>query len=238
MYEENNFYEASGPEVSSKSHSFSISLSMVKVFLWMFVGVLVTAGTAYLASHSTTLFAITFNPIYLVFSCIFQIVICFAITKNALVKMKATNATIWFLLYSALTGITFGYLFLMLDSSELWGIFALTAGLFLIMAIAGTVLKEKFLKLSTFIFVGLIALLLLSIVSIFIYSNTLYLGISILGLIVFLILTGVDIARIKTMFETQNNINGVAIYGAFMLYLDFINIYLYLIRIFLASKNN
>jgi len=107
------------------------------------------------------------------------------------------------------------------------------------MSVFSFIFKDALRKSSTFFSVGLISLLIMSLIScIFFYNDGLLLGVSILGLIVFGGLTAFDMRWIKDAMDNSNNQNGIAIYGAFHLYLDFINIFMYIVRIYLLSNRD
>ena len=116
--------------------------------------------------------------------------------------------------------------------------FGLTAGLFLFMGLFGLIFKNAARKLQTFAYVGLVFLLIASLISFFVTQDWLITAISALGIIVFSIITMVDMRFIVDMMNNSSNPDSVSIYGAFVLYLDFINIFLYIVRIILSSRKN
>ena len=231
MYDEN--YQESTPIVSKTNVGFSL------VFVWMFFGILVTAGFAFLCTLFPQALLVSYSMPGMIISGIVQIVIALSLGKAALVKLNKGLAATLFFVYSAINGITFGLLFYVLNASELFAIFGITAGFFGIMALCSVIFKEQLRRSSGFFMIGLVALLIMSIVSsILWYNNTLLLGVAIVGLLVFGGLTAFDMRWIKDAMDRSDNPSGVAIYGAFHLYLDFINIFMYIVRIFLLSNRD
>lgn len=256
---ENNFYEEYGDNGSKQVYSNGISetkvksnVAFIKVFLWMFAGVFVTfltgIGCAELVKYSLATGnsgVFTFFIVLMAISYIAQFVMCFMIGKSAITDRKPVAATVEFLIFSVLNGISFSILFAIIDMPLLFQVFGFVCLYFLILAGVSFLFKSKLEKLGTFALVGLITLVITSliggVVSWFITDHayyTLSLGISILGLVVFTILTIVDVKKIKLTLDQTDNQSGIAIYGAFELYLDFINIFLYVLRIIIMIAGN
>ena len=165
--------------------------------------------------------------------------IALSLGKATLLKLNKPLAIGLYFAYAVLNGLTFGILFYMLDASELFAIFGITAGFFALMCIFSFVFKNALRQSSKFFMIGLVSLLIMSFISlIFWYSNTLLLAVSIIGLLVFGGLTAFDVRWIKDAMDHSDNPSGVAIYGAFHLYLDFINIFMYILRIYLLSNKD
>ena len=161
------------------------------------------------------------------------------LSKNALFRLNTTKTIVLFFLYAALNGLTFGFLFYIVSARDLFYIFLISAGYFGLMAALSSLFKNALSKASNFFLIGLACLLIMSIVSaIFWYNNTLMLAVSIVGLIIFGGLTAFDVRWIKNMMDNSPNASSLAIYGAFHLYLDFINIFVYLVRIFASTNRN
>ena len=168
----------------------------------------------------------------------------FAIGEIALVfiisglinKLSAAMATALFIAYAALNGITLGVIFLLYTASSIAVTFLVTAGTFCAMAVLGSVTKLDLSKLGSILFMALIGLLIASIVNIFWSNSTLYWICTYAGVLIFTGLTAYDVQKIRTLclnadnedFETTRKLS---ILGALTLYLDFINLMLYLLRI-------
>ncbi len=237
VYNENQYenYESyNGENVVNSRVTYNFSL----VFLWMFAAIFVTGLVAWLVSLSPLILITTLSWPFVIVTGIIQIVIAVVLGKNTLLRLNKTKAIILFFTYAILNGLTFGFIFYLVNAKDLFMIFAISAGYFGLMALFSAVFKNALRNGYKFFFIGLISLLIMSLVSLFFwYNNTLLLGISILGLIVFGGLTAFDIRWIRDLMNQSPNSVGVAIYGAFHLYLDFINVFVYFLRIFLLSNN-
>ncbi len=225
-------YVSRSSTVTKSSYAFGY------VFLWLFFGIIVTGAVGWLVRASPLLTAIAWSWPALIISSIVQIVIALSLGKAALMKLNKSLAIGLYFIYAALNGLTFGILFYMLNSSELFAIFGITAGFFALMCVFSFIFKDSLRKSSKFFLIGLISLLIMSLISvIFWWSNTLLLAVSIIGLLVFGGLTAFDVRWIKDTMDNSDNPSGVAIYGAFHLYLDFINIFMYIVRIYLLNRD-
>lgn len=249
----NDFYEEYHENNAVESESFAVAdvaLSLVKVFLWMFVGVTLSFLTAWaiqkilvyaILKENTTI--VSLFMVAMVVSFIIEFFLCYRISKNASNALTTKKAFSGFIFYSILNGISLSTLFFVLDASALYQVLAAVAAYFLILAGFTALFRKKMTTLWAFAGVGLLSLLvasaLVALYSLFFFTTLnadtsmyLYLGVSIFGLIVFSIMTIADVNRIKTvLIEDTTNHNGAIISGAFILYLDFINILLYVIRI-------
>ena len=158
-------------------------------------------------------------------------------------KMQATTATGLFVGYAVLNGVTLSTLFLAYSGASLASTFFITAGMFGAMALYGLVTKRDLTGLGSFLFMGLIGLLLAMVVNFFLHSSTLDLAISVIGVFIFVGLTAYDTQKIKTMGEQGIMEQGAAavrkgaIIGALTLYLDFINLFIMLLRLFGGGRD-
>lgn len=197
-----------------------------KSFLWMAIGLLVTFLTGYTVCNSERL-------LYSVFSGGFYVII---ITELLLVfflsarvfKLKETTAKILFLLYAFVSGLTFSSLFVVYELTSIIFVFIMSAAIYLLFGFIGYVTKIDLTKISTYLFMALFGIIIASIVNIFVINDTLTLIISIICILIFLGITAYDVQKISKMSDVPN----APIYGALNLYLDFINIFLNLIRLF------
>lgn len=207
-----------------------------KVFAWMFIGLLVTFLTGYIVSvNENMLIAVFEKNLWILFSIIEIVLVIFLSARIR--KMSSTTARICFILYSFVTGLTFSSIFITYKISSIIYVFGITAILFGIFALIGRFTKIDLSKLGTFLFMALIGIVICSIINIFLKSEGFDLGITIISLIVFIGYTAYDVQKIKLLqnsFESEDNL---AICGALELYLDFINIFLDLLRL-LASRDN
>lgn len=200
-----------------------------KIFMWLCIGLLVTFGTGYLIQSSDSLMTQLFsgNMYFLIW--IAEIVVAIVLVSR-IHKMQPTTATILYLAYTALTGCTFATIFWLYELTSIMYIFAVTAIVFLVFGLAGYYTKLDLTKISTFLFMGIISLIIISIVSIFISGLNLFA--TILSLVIFIAYIAYDIQMIKRRIYYTYNEDSLAIYGAFQLYLDFINIFLDLLSLF------
>ncbi|HRP90541.1 MAG TPA: Bax inhibitor-1/YccA family protein [Edaphocola sp.] len=203
------------------------------VFGWMFLALSITAVTALLVANSPAINLILGNKLVFFGLMIFQLVMVGYLSIR-IEKMSSTTATAVFLGYSFITGLTFAVLFLVYSAASLFLTFAITAGTFGIMAAVGYFTKADLTSFGKLLFMGLIGIVLASIVNFFMKSPTLYWIISYVGIAVFVGLIAYDTQKIKAyaLLETEEARKKGAILGALALYLDFINLFLMLLRLF------
>jgi FtsH-binding integral membrane protein len=226
-------------ELSSDSR-FSTSLPVaerVSVFLravygWMCVGLAITAGTAwFIAGSPGVVRAIAANRLLFWGLMAAQLGIVFALSARV-EKMAASTASSLFVVYSALTGVTMSFVLLAFTGESVANTFLVTAGMFGGLAAYGTVTRRSLDGLGSFLFMGLMGVILASVVGIFWHSDALQFVISFIGVIVFAGLTAYDAQRLKAMAlaSPSGQTGSYAIVGALALYLDFINLFLFLLR--------
>lgn len=213
-----------------------ISRVMSKVFLWMFIGLFITFGTGYyISTQENMLYNIFSSSVYwIVFVLEFVLVIVLSARVR---KMQPMTAKIMFALYSFVTGITFASIFVAFELSSIMFVFLITAILFGLFALIGHFSKLDITKIGTFLLMGLVGIIVCILINLFIGSETFEIVISCISIIVFLGFTAYDIQKIKLLsyeFESEDNL---AIIGALELYLDFINIFLDLLRLFGKSND-
>jgi Integral membrane protein, interacts with FtsH len=218
---------------------------MANVFLWMFVAMGITALTAYLAASSSAFFQMLFTETGKM--SIMGWVITFApfalvlIMSSRFDKMSVSSMMILFVIYSLLMGLSLSFIFWAYTSASIFKTFLITGGMFGIMAVAGYVTKTDLTKFGNILLMGLIGIIIASLVNFFTKSATLDYVISFIGVLIFTGLTAWDVQKLKTI-GASNMIQGdtmakVAIWGALSLYLDFINLFLFLLRIFGNDRN-
>lgn len=206
-----------------------------KVFLWMFAGLLVTFITGYTVS-------INENMLYNIFSGGTYILIVVAelllviILSARIAKLKSTTAKILFLLYSFTTGLTFGSIFVVYELTSIMLIFLITSLLFGIFALIGYKTDIDLSKFSTYLLMMLVGIIICIIINMFLNNSTFDMFISCISVIVFLGFTAYDIQKVKDL-EGQLPEDNLAIIGALELYLDFINIFLDLLKLFGRSDD-
>jgi FtsH-binding integral membrane protein len=209
------------------------------VYGWMCVGLAITAVTAYLTASSEGL-VLTLATNRLLFWGIVIAQLGLVFTLSARVeRMAPSTATALFIVYSALTGLTLSFILLAYTATSIATTFMVTAGMFGALALYGTFTSRSLAGVGQFMFMGLIGIILASIVGIFWRSDALQFVISFIGVIVFTGLTAYDAQRLKNMALAMpgGHTASYAIVGALALYLDFINLFLFLLR-FLGGRRD
>ena len=213
---------------------------MSKVFLWMCIALGITALTAFLSASSPAFFnmliaptgkmsllgwVVTLAPLILVF-----------VMSARVDRMSKGTMTAIFVLYSVLMGMSLSFIFLAYSSAVIVKTFLITAGMFGVMAVAGFTTKTDLTKFGRIMFMGLIGLIIATLVNFFTKSAMFDYVISFIGVLIFTGLTAYDVQKLKQIgaadMGENDTMTKIAIYGALSLYLDFINLFLYLLRIF------
>ena len=207
-----------------------------RVYQMMALGRAVTGVVALLvASNPAAVQFFLVNRGMLMLLIIAQLVTVFAFT-GLLNRVSAVTAAAMFFGYAALTGVTFSMIFLVYTSASIAGTFFITAGAFAGLSAYGAVTKRNLDGMGSFLFMGLIGLVLASFVNMFLGSPAIYWLTTFMGVIVFTGLTAYDTAKLKQL-AASTDVSGdhgskLALQGALMLYLDFINLFLMLLRLF------
>lgn len=207
-----------------------------KVFGWMFIGLLLTAGVAYYVSTNVSLMTALLKNSFIFFGLLIGELVLVAVLSARITKLKYGTALGMFFGYAALNGVTLSIIFLAYTGSSIVTAFGITAITFGIMCVYGYFTKADLTQFRTILFMGLIGIIVLSVVNIFLRSSGVEWFISILSLIVFLGLTAYDMQKLKAYyFGTEGNAvlrENLGIIGALALYLDFINLFLTILRLF------
>ncbi len=206
-----------------------------RVYNWMGLGLALTALVAYYTAASPTLLALIFgNPIVMVVLIIGQLGLVVALSA-AINRLNPATATLLFFLYAGLTGLTLSAILLVYTQSSITNAFVVTAGTFALTSLYGYTTKRDLTSWGSFFFMGLIGIILASLVNFFLQSETIYWVTTYIGVIVFVGLTAYDTQYLKNMagagFADEAMESRAAIIGALKLYLDFINLFLLLLRI-------
>lgn len=210
-----------------------------KVFMWLFIGLLTTFACGYyICSSSALLSAFVNDGIYLI--CIIaQIILCIVLSAR-LEKMKLTTAKILFILYAILTGVTFAGIFAVFELGSVIFVFLATAIVFGIFAFIGHVTKFDLSSFGTYALMALIAVIILEIINMFLLNSTVSFLVIIISVLVFVVFTAYDMQRLR-IFESigvdEESKEKYAILGAFELYLDFINLFIELLKLFGKSRD-
>ncbi len=226
------------PQQSEWNLTAYMSQVMRKVYVKMFLGLLVTALTSwFVLSNETILMTLVQSRGLLIGLCVAELALVF-ILSMAINKLSSPLATLLFYVYAVINGVTLTPIFLVYTMSSIALTFFVTAGVFLAMSIYGYTTKSDLTKFGTYLIMGLIGLIICSIINIFWANSVMDWIVSFAGVLIFIGLTAWDTWKIKQMAMETDEVNAgkLATLGALSLYLDFINLFLYLLR-FLGSRD-
>jgi FtsH-binding integral membrane protein len=219
--------------VATDARDTRVSAFLGRVYGWMFLGLLVTTGTAFVVASSPLLIETLILNRILFWGLLFgQLGLVFWLSAKV-ESMSPTTAAVLFMIYSAAVGITTSVILLVYTASSLVSTFMVTAGMFGALALFGTFTKRSLAGVGQFMFMGLIGLILAMIVNIFWANDALSFVISVVGVLVFTGLTAWDAQRLKEMAVAlpDGRVGAYAVVGALSLYLDFINLFFFLLRL-------
>lgn len=225
---------------STRSYSSSQTAQATlfrQVYLWMAFALTITGLTAMIVANSPTLLSMIFSSQF-VFWGIMIAELAVVITLSArLQTLSFSTATLMFILYSLLNGVTMSFIFLVYTQASIASTFLITAGTFGSMSLFGLLTKKDLSSWGSILFMGLIGVIIASIVNMFWANSTLYWIVSYAGVFLFVGLTAYDTQKIKRILlqpgiEVNSATQKLALMGALSLYLDFINLFLYMLRIF------
>ncbi len=231
---ENNL---SGSNFSQKQLDLShnISVYLTKVYNWMAIALLLTGLVAYFTSQSEMMMQAIIGNRILFFGLIIGELALVGYISARINKLSSYNATLLFLAYTALNGLTMAVIFLVYTSASISTTFIITAGTFGVMSLYGYYTKSDLTKIGNLAFMALIGIIIASVVNMFMNSEIMSWIISYLGVAIFIGLTAYDTQKLKRIaingFENEESMEKNAILGALTLYLDFINLFLFLLRI-------
>lgn len=218
------------------------SVFMRQVYQWMTAGLALTTVVAFAVAGSPAIQQAIFgNTLVLILMVVAQFGLVIALSA-AVHKMSASTATGLFLLYSAVTGATLSSIFVVYPVASIANAFLVTTGTFLAMSVYGTVTRRDLTAMGSFLFMGLIGLLIAMVVNIFLQSSMMDFIISCLGVLIFTGLTAYDTQKLRQFGENAPLDDGTAIrrgaiLGALTLYLDFINLFLMMLRLFGGNRD-
>ena len=209
---------------------------MRKVYVWMSLALLITGMTAYYVATNQVIMNAILTSRVLLYG-LFAVELALVVGVSAAInRLSVLTATLMFLLYSVLNGATLSVIFLLYQLSSIATVFFITAGTFGTMALIGYTTKKDLSSIGRILTMSLIGLVIATLVNIFIKSDGLTMILSYIGVLVFVGLTAWDSQKIKRMLLQATDVNEVtkkiALLGALTLYLDFVNLFLYLLRIF------
>jgi FtsH-binding integral membrane protein len=217
------------------SEAARVSAFLQKVYGWMFVGLSITAAVALGVSSSPGLLqTLVSNPVLYIGLFIVELGLVWYLSARVSGMAPSTAAGL-FVAYSALNGVTISVILLRYTGTSVVTAFLSTAGMFGALAVYGSVTKRSLAGVGQFAFMGLVGIIIASLVGFFWHSDTLQFVISVIGVIVFTGLTAWDAQRMRQMALAADDGPGLgsyAVVGALALYLDFINLFLFILRLF------
>ena len=239
-YNELNFDAMTRERELSMSAAFPVL--MRKVYVWMTLALVITGITAYGVASSPGVISALYSNQAIMWGLIiaeFALVIGISAAIN---RLSLATATMLFILYSAINGVMLSSVFLIYTASSIASVFFITAGTFAVMAFIGYTTKTDLTSMGKIIMMALIGLIIASLVNVFfVKSSGFDLILSYVGVLIFVGLTAYDSQKIKQMLleapDAGEGAQKVALLGALSLYLDFINLFLYLLRIFGSRRD-
>lgn len=228
--------------IESTRYSDTVVATLMRnVYIWMTLALVITGLTAMVTAKSEALMTFIFtNNWALIALMILQLGLVFYFSAR-INRMSFSTATAVFILYSAITGLTFSSIFVVFSMNSIATTFFITAGMFASMALVGSFTKKDLSGMGKFGLMALIGLIIAGIVNMFLRNAMMDFIVSGIGVLVFAGLTAYDSQKIRQMLQMQSEINEstqkLALLGSLSLYLDFINIFLYLLRFFGSSRD-
>ncbi|MCF8254120.1 MAG: Bax inhibitor-1/YccA family protein [Bacteroidia bacterium] len=222
------------PIVISEKSKVSSASFITGVYGWMMLALLVTALTSVLTVSSETLLRFIFETKFMFMGLIFAEIGVVWFLSARVAKLSNMASILLFLLYSVLNGLTLSVVLLAFASSTITNAFLVTSLTFGVMSVAGYFTKKDLSNFGSIMMMGLIGIIIASLVNYFMHSETLDYIISYVGVMIFVGLTAYDTQKIKNMANEleEDQLKKASIMGALTLYLDFVNLFLFLLRIF------
>lgn len=240
------FQSKAGYTTESSSRSFysenAVATLMRNMYVWMAIALVITGFTAFAVANSYSLiYAIATNSI-LFYGLIFAELGLVYYLSSRIFRMSFATAGLLFAVYSIINGVTLSLIFLIYEIGSIVSTFFITAGTFGAMAVVGSFLKKDLSFIGRFALMALIGLIIAGVVNIFMRSEGFSFIIAIIGVLVFTALTAYDAQKMKNLiaengYEINENTQKLALIGALELYLDFVNLFLYLLRL-LGSRRD
>lgn len=219
------------PSAASMLAEESASAFMAKVYRWMVAGLALTAGTAFFVASNQEAFALVRGLYLPLILAELAVVVVFSLIAH---KISGVVAGAMFLGYSFLSGLTLSAIFFRYNLGSISTAFFITSAMFGAMSVYGTVTKKDLSGWATFLFMGLVGVLVAGVVNIFLQSDFLGFVKSCAAVVVFAGLTAYDTQKLRQMHASSgySSAGSLAINGALVLYLDFINLFLNILRLF------
>jgi FtsH-binding integral membrane protein len=212
------------------------AIYMTRVYNWMALALFITGLMAYYAATSEQIRNLIFGSSFVFYGLIIGELLLVVYLSRSIQKISQNTAILMFLLYAVLNGLTMSVIFMMYTTASIASTFYITAGTFGVMSLYGYYTKNDLTKLGNLAMMGLVGIIIASIVNIFFQNDMMGWIITYLGVAIFVGLTAYDTQKLKEIgangFKNGESMEKIAIMGALTLYLDFINLFLFLLRIF------
>lgn len=209
---------------------------MRKVYVWMTLALVITGMTAYGVASSPGILQMMFSNTAVFWVLVIAEIALVVGVSAAINRLSLATATLMFIIYSVINGALLSPIFLVYTASSISTVFFITAGTFAAMAVVGYTTKTDLSSMGKYLLMALIGMIIATIVNVFIKSEGMTLILSYIGVLVFVGLTAYDSQKIKQMLlqapDASEASQKLALLGALSLYLDFINLFIYLLRIF------
>lgn len=210
---------------------------MRDVYAWMAIALLVTGATAWIVADSPLLLGLIFASKFGTWGLLIATIALVWHLSAAVTRLSLKTATAMFLIYSVLNGLTMSAIFILYTFSSISAVFLTTAGTFAVMSVYGYMTKTDLSRMGSLCLMALFGVIIATVVNLFLENTMLQMILSYAGILIFVGLTAYDTARIREIAMTHDTSatddgQKIAIMGALTLYLDFINLFLYMLRIF------
>ena len=245
-YNSNPYYQNNAPEYAPGQMSYgtgaiaAFNTILGKSFLYMFIALLVTGITSLFVASSPSIVRFFFGSGTMapfIICCIIELALVFGCSA-AIRSNNLTLSAVLFFSYAVVNGLTFSVIFLAYQLSSIVTIFLMTSAIFAVLSFIGAVTKKDLSNLGTILLAGLFGIIIASIINWFIGSSMVDMVVTILGIVIFMGLTIYDVNKIRKLANENIGLsaNVIGLYGAMELYLDFINLFLKLLRLFGKRK--
>ena len=240
------FQSKAGYTTESSSRSFysenAVATLMRNMYAWMAIALVITGFTAFAVANTYSMISALVTSPIIYYGLIFAELGLVYYLSSRIFRMSFATAGLLFAVYSIINGVTLSLIFLIFEIGSIVSTFFITAGTFGAMAVVGSFLKKDLSFIGRFALMALIGLIIAGVVNIFMRSEGFSFIIAIIGVLVFTALTAYDAQKMKNLiaengYEINENTQKLALIGALELYLDFVNLFLYLLRL-LGSRRD
>ena len=240
------FQSKAGYTTESSSRSFysenAVATLMRNMYVWMAIALVITGFTAFAVANTYSMISALVTSPIIYYGLIFAELGLVYYLSSRIFRMSFATAGLLFAVYSIVNGVTLSLIFLIFNLGSIVSTFFITAGTFGAMAVVGSFLKKDLSFIGRFALMALIGLIIAGVVNIFMRSEGFSFIIAIIGVLVFTALTAYDAQKMKNLiaengYEVNENTQKLALIGALELYLDFVNLFLYLLRL-LGSRRD